>query len=67
MLPASRRGVLGDLAVGAGVGVLLGRVRWVVGVPGVRRLALVCQAERHEVVALLALVRPGLRGKHKDD
>ena len=67
MVRASRRGVLAELAVDARVGVRLGPVRRVVGDFWGRRLALVCQGVRHELVAFLALVHLGLRGKHKDD
>ena len=62
-----RRGVLAKLVVDARVGVRLGPVRRVVGDFRGRRLALVCQGVRYELVAFLALVCLGLRGKHKDD
>ena len=67
MALAGRRGVLAKLAVDARVGVRLGPVRRVVDDFRGHCLALVCQGVRHELVAFLALVRLGLRGKHKDD
>ena len=67
MVPASRRGVLAELAVDAHVGVRLGWVLRVVGEVRGYRLALVCQGVRHELVTLLATMRLGLRGKHQDD
>jgi hypothetical protein len=64
---AGHRGVLAKLAVDARAGVRLLPVRRVLGDFQGRRLALVCQGVRHELIAFLALVRMGLRGKHKDD
>jgi hypothetical protein len=65
MALVGHRGVLAKLAVDARVGIRLRPVRWVVGDFWGRRLALV--GVRHELLANLALVRLGLRGKHKDD
>ena len=67
MALTGRRGVLAKLAVDPRVGVRLGPIRQVAGDFRGRRLALVCQGVRHELVAFLALVRLGLQGKHKDD
>jgi hypothetical protein len=58
---------LAKLAMDARVSVRLRPVRRVVGDFWGRRLALVCQGTCHELIAFLALVHLGLRGKHKDD
>jgi hypothetical protein len=58
---------LAKLAMDARVGVRLRLIRRVVGDFWGCRLALVCQGICHELIAFLALVHLGLRGKHKDD
>jgi hypothetical protein len=60
MALAGRRGVLAKLDMDARIGVRLGPIRQVVSDFWGRRLALVCQGVRHELVAFLALVRLGL-------